>query len=101
MASVVRKHGRRGTISPQDEEEALDLLLRLPVQVVDMRPYHREAWRLARELGMTVTYDAHYLLLAQALGVEFWTGDKRLYRAVKDRFGWVRWIGELQGGEAG
>ena len=92
VASVVRKHGRRGTLAPQDEEAALDLLLNLPVQVVDMWPYHREAWRLARDLGMTVTYDAHYLLLAQALGIEFWTGDKRLYEAVKDRFGWVRWI---------
>ena len=98
VASVIRKHGRRGAVSPEEEEAVLDLLLNLPVRVVDMWPYHRDAWRLALDLGMTVTYDAHYLLLAQALGVEFWTGDKRLWNRVRDRFGWVRWIGELQGG---
>ena len=97
VASVIRKHGRRGTLSPQDEEAALGLLLGLPVQVVDMWPYHRDAWRLARDLDMTVAYDAHYLLLAMELGVEFWTGDKRLWNRVRERFGWVRWIGELRG----
>ncbi len=95
VASVVRKYGQRGTLTPDEEAEALDLLLNLPVQVVDMWPYHREAWALARDLDMTVAYDAHYLLLAQALSVEFWTGDKRLWNAVRGRFGWVRWIGEL------
>ncbi len=98
VASVVRKYGRRGMLTPDEEAEALDLLLNLPVRVVDMWPYHRDAWRLARDLDMTVAYDAHYLVLARELGVEFWTGDRRLYEAVKDRFDWVRWIGELRKG---
>ena len=98
VASVIRKHGRRGTVSSEDEEAVLDLLLNLPVRVVAMWSYHYEAWRLARELDMTVAYDAHYLLLARELGVEFWTGDKRLWNRVRERFGWVHWIGELQGG---
>lgn len=94
VAPVVCKREQRDDLTPQDEAEALYLLLNLPVVVVDMWPYHRDAWRLACDPGMTVPYDAHYLLLAQALGVEFWTGDKRLYKAVRERFGWVHWIGE-------
>ena len=98
VASVIRKHGQRGTLSPQHEGEALDYLLSLPVQVVDMWGRHRDAWRLARDLGLTATYDAHYLLLARELGVEFWTGDRRLYNSVKGTLRWVRWIGELAEG---
>lgn len=100
VASVVRKYGQRKMLTPDEEEEALRLLLNLPLQVVDMWGRHLEAWRLARDLSMTVAYDAHYLLLAQDLGVEFWTGDKRLWRTVRGRFDWVHWIGELRGGEA-
>ncbi len=97
VASVVRKHGRRGTLTPQEEADVLNLLLNLPVRVVDMWPRHRDAWQLARDLDMTVTYDAHYLLLAQELGIAFWTGDKRLYNAVRGKLDYVRWIGEWEG----
>ncbi|CAF0705010.1 PIN domain-containing protein [Candidatus Methylacidithermus pantelleriae] len=31
-----------------------------------------------RDAGITVTYDAHYLLVIEELSVEFWTDDKRL-----------------------
>ncbi len=95
VASVVRKYGYRGLLTPEEEDQALRLLLGLPVQLVDMSALHRHAWALARELGMPVTYDAHYLLLAQALGAEFWTGDRRLYNQVRGRLDYVRWLGEL------
>ncbi len=49
---VIHKHGRRGTLSPQDEEAALGLLLELPVQVVNVWPYHRDAWRAEIELSI-------------------------------------------------
>ncbi len=32
----------------------------------------------AKRLGQGTVYDAFYLALAERLGVEFWTGDKRL-----------------------
>ena len=94
VTSVVRKYGRRGLLTPEEETAALDLLLGLPVQMVDMSGWHRQAWAMARELGLTVTYDAHYLLLAQVLGLTFWTGDRRLYHAVHGKLDFVRWIGE-------
>jgi predicted nucleic acid-binding protein len=35
------------------------------------------------------TYDAHYLALADYLGGEFWTADRRLAKVVQRELGWV------------
>ena len=43
-------------------------------------------------------YDSHYLALAAILGLEFWTGDERLYNTVKHRLPWVKWLGDYQPG---
>ena len=94
VASVVRKYGHRGLLTSEEEDEALRLLLGLPIHLVDMSALHQNAWALARDLGMPVTYDAHYVLLAQVLGAELWTGDRRLYRQTQPRLDYVRWVGE-------
>ncbi|MDX2040237.1 MAG: type II toxin-antitoxin system VapC family toxin [Acidobacteriota bacterium] len=39
-------------------------------------------------------YDASYLALAENQGVDFYTGDKRLFNAVNSFFPWVKWIGD-------
>jgi len=38
--------------------------------------------------------DAHYLALAKHQGCTVWTGDQRLYNAVKDGFEKINWIGD-------
>ncbi len=96
VASVVRKYGHRGLLTPEEEHEALRLLLGLSIQLVDMASLHQDAWSLARELGMPVAYDAHYLLLAQILGAELWTGDRRLYNQVRGKLDYVKWIGDFR-----
>ncbi len=93
IAAVVRKYGHRQWLTPEEEEETLRLLLNLPVRVVDMWPWHHKAGALARELGLSTSYDAHYLLLSRELGVAFWTGDRRLYNTVRKQVDFVRWIG--------
>jgi predicted nucleic acid-binding protein len=44
-------------------------------------------------------YDASYLSLAKNKNIDFVTGDKRLYHAVRNRFTWVKWIGDISFGE--
>lgn len=39
-------------------------------------------------------FDALQAAAAEQLGVEFWTGDRKLYSAVKDRLSFVSWIGD-------
>ncbi len=43
------------------------------------------------------SYDAHYLALAEHLGCEFWTADKRLHNAVHEKLPWVRGLGDFSG----
>lgn len=77
-------------------EEATDILNAI-VQL-DITPYenanlHRRALELARQFSLSATYDAHYLALAEMLGAEFWTADRRLVRAVSTALPWVREVG--------
>ncbi len=52
----------------------------------------------ADRLGQAKVYDAFYLALAERLGAEFWTGDKRLVnRARQVGADFVRFLGELRG----
>lgn len=55
----------------------------------------RTALTWAERLGQSKAYDAFYLALAERLGYEFWTGDKRLYnRARQIGADFVRTLGE-------
>jgi hypothetical protein len=41
-------------------------------------------------------YDCLYVALAEQQGVEFWTGDRRLYNALPTHYVFVQWIGDYQ-----
>ena len=41
-------------------------------------------------------YDSAYLALAESQGVWLFTGDGRLYNAVRQSLAWVKWIGDYQ-----
>lgn len=43
VASVVRKYGHRGSLTPEEKDEALRLLLGSSIQIVDMSTLHRNA----------------------------------------------------------
>jgi predicted nucleic acid-binding protein len=55
----------------------------------------QESYDLARKYQRSV-YDSWYLSLAEEIGCEFWTADRRLYNAVKDNLGFVKWIGDYR-----
>ena len=54
------------------------------------------ALEVADKLGLRASYDAHYLALAEHLGVELWTADDRFWNAAKGSFPWMRWVGQAQ-----
>ena len=82
---------------PSLEAEAhLETLMRLGVQLVPPTlELDRLALRWAERLGQTVVYDVHYLALAEALGCDFWTADRRLAGSVGAEASWVRSIDEI------
>jgi predicted nucleic acid-binding protein len=51
---------------------------------------HRRALALAERFSLPAAYDVHYLALADWLGGEFWTADRKLARAVGGELPWVR-----------
>jgi len=50
---------------------------------------HRRALQLAEALSLPAAYDAHYLALAERVGAEFWTTDRRLANKVREALPWV------------
>ena len=73
--AVLRRRWRAGTISEQRFAEAIDDLEALDVDRYPTLPFMRRAF----ELRANVTaYDAAYVALAEVLGCELLTADRRL-----------------------
>jgi len=75
VASVVRRHVGVGKLTEQQATAAIDDLLSFPITVYPTGPLLRRVW----ELRPNVTaYDSCYVALAEALGVQLLTADRRL-----------------------
>ena len=79
--SALRGLLRRGDISPERADRALDLLVALRVVRHPVAPLAREIWALRETL---TAYDAAYLALAQAIGARILTTDRGLAAAARD-----------------
>ena len=82
---------RRKRVSAKDALQALDNLLGVGIEIKEASP--QRALNLGLQYGLSA-YDAAYVAVAEAEGCELVTGDRMLYEAVKDRLGWVKWLGE-------
>lgn len=85
LANALRRYVVRGDLVASEAVELLDSCLGLGIQLIGDRDLHRSALRIAEELALAATYDAHYLALADRLGAELWTADDRLIRAARGR----------------
>jgi predicted nucleic acid-binding protein len=86
---------RRGLISETSGLKAFRFIQALDIPLRDFTPLAEKAFRMSRRLQIS-PYDAAYLSLAQAEGVEMITGDRRLLRSVARHLPWVRWIGDFR-----
>ena len=86
-----------GLLTEEEAESALAVLAELPVQLVppdSTQTYRAFAW--TRRLNRAAAYDSFYLALAESLGCELWTADRRLRNAVD--LPWVRSMEETPAG---
>lgn len=98
VANAFYKRVVRGEMSMEAATGAMDVVLGFGVEIREELGLHSRAMELSRELGRPAAYDGHYLALAEFLGCDLWTGDRRLYNAVKSRLSWVKWVGEYASG---
>lgn len=79
-------------LTDEEAQQALQEFLAIPTQLLAPEDLYRRGFDLARDRGLTNTYDSLYVALAQMLGVEMWTDDQNLLRALGSSAPWVRSI---------
>ena len=92
VSNAFHRSALAGQIPPEEASEALQDALNLNIILYGDSELHRQALNIATQLKLPATYDAHYLALAQQLGCEFWTADKRLFNAVQATLSWVNLV---------
>ena len=85
----------RGRMDEADALAAIAELTGYDIERYDIRPLQQSAFQLACQYQRSV-YDAAYVVLAQANGFDFYTGDKRLFNADSNTLTRVKWIGDYQ-----
>lgn len=94
VTNALHRYQHSNQLSVVAIENTLKLFLTLPIAHVDELSDHQRAMEMARRFGRPAAYDAHYLVLAERLGIEFWTADRRLANAVQQSLSWVHLVGE-------
>jgi predicted nucleic acid-binding protein len=91
VTSAIHKYAYAGLLTSEEGERALQTAWELGVDLVSEDDgLCLAALRWATRLRQRVTYDAFYLALAERIGAELWTTDRRLYHAARDLG--VRWV---------
>ena len=93
VSNALHRYVLQGLASPSEAEALLDVALRLDLVLHDDPELHKHALKLAQRFSLPATYDAHYLALADRLGAELWTADRRLAAKVRDELRFVRLLG--------
>jgi predicted nucleic acid-binding protein len=90
VTNALHRYVVHGTLLPDEAAAALEVALELGITWFGDAELHQRALQTAKEQGLPAVYDAHYLALAQRLGAELWTSDRRVCRAVGAALPWVR-----------
>ncbi len=93
-SSVLRNRAYRKELTHNEADQAFAILAGLGITYLHPPAIRETAWDLARRFNRPTAYDCFYLALAQDQRCPLWTGDKRLYNAVKEDFGWVHLLGQ-------
>jgi predicted nucleic acid-binding protein len=97
VANVVNKAVGTRRLTEEEGYLAFQALQALDIEFVNF-PTPAEAYRLARMYRRSV-YDSFYLAVAQNHQIDLWTGDRRLYNAVRQSLPFVKWIGDYASAE--
>lgn len=89
IANALYQYQKQQYLTPEVVEQALAASLALPIRLYGDSGLHLSAKRFAERYSLPATYDAHYLALADRLGAEFWSADRRLAEKVQAQLDWM------------
>jgi predicted nucleic acid-binding protein len=82
MTTALCKAAFFGLVTAEEAEHSLPLVSELPIQLVAADAEQaRLAFAWTRRLNRAAAYDSFYLALAESLGCQLWTADRRLHNA--------------------
>ncbi|MGH3739834.1 MAG: type II toxin-antitoxin system VapC family toxin [Micromonosporaceae bacterium] len=90
ITNAFHRIAKAGEMTKQEARTQLSRALETVIEYHDDSELNLEAADIAVRHGLPATYDAHYLALAQRLGVDLWTTDAKLAKAVGGQLPWVR-----------
>lgn len=93
VTSTIRRKCVRKQLTEEEAEEGFDIFATLDFVVLRPKALLREAWDMAKELGLPTLYDTAYLALAKLSNCEFWTADEVLIKSLQGKLPLVKWIG--------
>jgi predicted nucleic acid-binding protein len=86
--SSVRMKVHLGRMTQDEGDRAASALEELAVRIWNPPDLQRRAWKLAERFRQPRVYDAQYLAVAESLGCDLWTIDRRLANAAD--ISWVK-----------
>lgn len=89
VSNALYLYQRVGQLDREGVLKALSAALALPIQLHGGLELHRFALDSASKYGLKATYGAHYLALAETVGADLWTADRRFASAVQPVLPWV------------
>jgi len=91
--SGIRRLVHSGALTPEAGQQAQKIVDALTVRLIYNTRMRRRAREIAEHLHQSKVYDATYAALAELRRSEFWTADRRFYRAARDVLSFVHLIG--------
>lgn len=95
LSSAIRGVKPEQRLSVNDALEIVTAMSKLALEEHDIKGLEEQILKFSHEHHRSA-YDAAYLALAEQLGVDFWTGDERLYNAMKTRWKRVKFVGNYK-----
>lgn len=90
IANILHRKARIGDLLFADALEAYDDVLSFVTVLSEHIADGRRGMDIARQITQQQSYDAQYLALAERLGAEYWTDDRRFVAAASGSFPQVK-----------
>lgn len=94
VTNALWQYEQNGELSTDAVERSVNRLNLLSIQLVSLGEMHLRALEIVRRFPERKAYDSHFVALAELLGCELWTSDKKLNNWIGQHLRWVRFVDE-------